>query len=536
MAAGTRDDPMPPIFSRQSLDSYCQNLLELEPAAHHRLINAHLEKVERGEIKRLMIFAPPGHAKSTYATVAFPGWFMGRNRDKGIICASHEKGLAEGFSRRVRNWVNSEEYYEIFDLELARDSKSVSRWQVQYDDEGRERKGAEYYAVGVDSSITGRRADGGIIDDPVKGRKEADSETVRESTWQWYLSDFRTRLKPGSFIIIIQTRWHQDDLSGRILPADYDGGSGWYTAKDGEKWYVLSLPALARENDIMGRKVGEALWPKLDDGTPWYTAEVLEQEKRTQGARNFSALYQQTPSEEEGEIIKRSWWRKWPGALPPKILYLIQSYDTAFSEETTADYSARTTWGIFDYQDFLKVLAETEGIEIPEEERIKASRIKYATILLERFNERLAYPELRREATRSNMRYHPDRIIIEKKASGQSLIQDLRKAGLPVTGIKLDKFDDKISRANTASIVPESGCVFYMDRDWAKSVIDQCAVFPNGEFDDMVDTCTQAWAYLYRRFWLNIADEEDNNPYNAILKAQQKSRDSRKRYYGSSAG
>jgi predicted phage terminase large subunit-like protein len=342
-------------LARRSLDDYARVVLELEPAKHHQFTNFYLEKVASGEIKRLMIFEPPGHAKSTYASVAFPAWFIGHNRTKGIICASHAKDLAEQFSRRVRNWINSDEYYSVFDLQLAQDSKAVGRWQIQYDDNGKEKRGAEYYAVGVDSSVTGRRANGAIIDDPVKGRKEADSEVVRESMWQWYLSDLRTRLLPEAFIVIIQTRWHEDDISGRILPEDYDGGTGWYQARDGEEWFVINLPALACENDALGRQPGEALWPEF------YSKEMLAQERRTQGERNFSALYQQRPSPEEGNFFRREMFRFYDEQ--PVNLRTYGGSDYAVTADD-GDYTVHGVIGV-DPQDNIYILdwwrAQTES-------------------------------------------------------------------------------------------------------------------------------------------------------------------------------
>jgi predicted phage terminase large subunit-like protein len=324
-------------LSRRSFDDYCRYVMQLEPAKHHLFVNDKLMAVERGEINRLMIFEPPGHAKSTYASVGFPAWFVGNNPTDNIICASHAKDLAEGFSRKVRGNVKSDEYINVFSIDLSKESSSVSRWQVEYeDDKGQKRKGAEYYAVGIGSSVTGKRAKGGIIDDPVKGAKEARSPVVQASTFEWYKTDFRTRLLPGAFIIIMQTRWDTNDLSGKILPEDYDGRSGWVKARDGEMWYVINLPALAREGDILGRKAGEALWPEF------YTQEMMEQERRTQGEHNFAALYQQLPVAASGNEFKSEWIQYFN---PLKGIVLGECnlwilVDPANEKKATSDYTA----------------------------------------------------------------------------------------------------------------------------------------------------------------------------------------------------
>lgn len=297
-------------MTRKSLAHYASAILGHRPARHHLALISRLERVAAGSCNRLMVFMPPGYAKSTYASVAFPGYFIGSHPDRNVVCASHAKDLARSFSRKVRNMVGSEAFYDIFDLRLAADSKSAEAWQVVDADGGRK---AEFYAVGVDSSITGKRADGAIIDDPVKGRKQADSELIRNAVWEWYKSDLRTRLKPGAFIILIQTRWHEDDLAGRILPADYAGESGAVRARDGETWEVLNLPAIARERDPVGRAEGECLWPE------WYTPAMVEQERITQGPRNWSALYQGVPMPDTGDYFLRGWFR-WYDTVPKSLV------------------------------------------------------------------------------------------------------------------------------------------------------------------------------------------------------------------------
>jgi predicted phage terminase large subunit-like protein len=266
---------------------------DLTPARHHELLIAKLEALARREIKRLMFFLPPGSAKSTYGSVLFPSWYIGNYPTHSVIAASHSKELAERFGRRVRNIVGSPIFRETFGFGLSGDSGAAGRWETA--------RGGEYFAVGVDASVTGRRAHLGIIDDPVKGRAEADSATVRQHVWEWYKADFWTRLVPEATLLYIGTRWHEDDLAGRLLE---DAKAG------GEQWEVVSLPAIVEEEgDALGRIIGERLWPE------WYTPEMLEVAQRD--TRNWSALWQQRPMPESGDYFQNDWVR-WYDSAPPR--------------------------------------------------------------------------------------------------------------------------------------------------------------------------------------------------------------------------
>lgn len=465
------------------------------PAQHHRLLIDRLEAVERGEITRLVVCMPPGAAKSTYTSTIYPAWYLGRHPERSVIAASQTQELAERFGRRARNLVGSDIHREIFGSGLAPDQRAAGHWETA--------RGGEYHATGV-QPFAGRRGDGVICDDLLRGRKDAESKLVRNGVWEWYLSDIRPRLKPGAWIVMIATRWHEDDPIGRILPPEAIGRSGWYEARDGERWYVLSLAAVIetaeeRDNDPLGREIGDILWPE------WFTPEMLEQERKTQGRRNWSALYQQKPRPDEGAILKRADWRRWtdPKDRPPKCEYVVSVYDTAFEEGEENDYTARTTWGVFWREEErpadIAVLQNVMG-KPPISGR-------YCCILLERYKERVEFPKLRLEAMRHYREYKPDRLLVEKKASGHSLIQELRRARVPVTAVKADR--SKLARAHAAATVLESGCVWYMDRKWAEEVIDECEAFPAGEHDDLTDTCVHAWNWLRRTFHLQLRGEED---------------------------
>lgn len=266
--------------------------LGFTPAKHHHLLIKELEAVERGGTRNLMVCMPPGSAKSTYTSVIFPGWFLGRNPTQSVLAASHTAELAERFGRRVRNIVASDSFGKVFDVGLADDSQAAGRWDTS--------KGGEYYAAGVGGSITGRRADLAIIDDPVKSREDADSERSREKAWEWYTNDLLTRLKPGARQIVVMTRWHEDDLGGRILE------------RERSHWKVIEIPMEAMPNDPLGRAVGERLWPE------WFTDEMVQVAKKD--VRSWNALYQQQPASEDGDYFKADWFGEYE-SLPAGLHY-----------------------------------------------------------------------------------------------------------------------------------------------------------------------------------------------------------------------
>lgn len=264
-------------------------------APHHRSIARHLEAVERGEITRLMITMPPRHGKSMLASEFFPAWYLGRNPDHYVVTATYAQELADDFGRKVKNQIEDFGFKAIFPgVGLAGDSKSAKRFHIQEMEGGIEhatnQRGA-FYAVGVGGPLTGRGAHLLLIDDPVKNREDAESEVIRKKTKDWYTSTAYTRLMPGGRVVLIQTRWHEDDLSG------------WLQAEhQHEGWVVLNLPAIDSQ--------GKALWPEQ------YDIAALERIKRALPPRDWSALYQQAPTPDEGDYFKAEWFRT--GTPPPK--------------------------------------------------------------------------------------------------------------------------------------------------------------------------------------------------------------------------
>jgi predicted phage terminase large subunit-like protein len=287
--------------ARESFIDFCRYRLppELKMAKHHLVMAAALDSVERGETKKLAIMLPPGSGKSFYASVLFSEYFLGRNPQLSMVAASHTAELAERFGRRVRNAYADETHRSLFNNGVAEDNSAAGRWETT--------AGGEYYAVGVGGSVTGRRADCVIVDDFVRSREDADSERIRAKTWDWYINDLTTRLKPDGRIVIACTRWHEQDLLGEILD------------RERSEWKVLKIPFLAGHNDILGRKEGERLWPE------WYTDEMERQAQVD--PRAFISLWQQEPRPIDGAEFKRSWINRY--ASPPRILNKVLLVDPA---------------------------------------------------------------------------------------------------------------------------------------------------------------------------------------------------------------
>jgi predicted phage terminase large subunit-like protein len=307
---------------RRDLAAWCRHC-GFEPAAHHILLLEKLTALTNGTgSDRVAVFMPPGAAKSTYASVLFPPWYLAQHPGHSVIAASHTAELAERWGRRVRNLIADPENAPILGFGLSADSQAAGRWETD--------KGGEYGAFGVGGSVTGRRADLIVIDDPVRSREDAESELIRDKTWEWYRSDLTTRLKPGGRVVLIQTRWHEDDLAGRLL-ADMDAG--------GDRWDVVSLPALAQDNDPLGRTLGQPLWPE------WEDLEGLERKRRAVGPRDWSALYQQSPSPDEGDYFKAGWLKTYDKAPARDILRVYGGSDYAVTSNG-GDYTVHVVVGL----------------------------------------------------------------------------------------------------------------------------------------------------------------------------------------------
>ena len=429
---------------------------------HHLEIAEKLEKVATGEITRLIVNMPPRHSKSELASYLMPAWFLGRNPKLKIIQATHNTELAVRFGRKVRDLIDSEQYGHIFpDTDLKADSKAAGRWETS--------AGGEYFAAGVGAAVTGRGADLFIIDDP-HSEQDAMSEGRLEEAYEWYTSGPRQRLQPGGKIIVVMTRWGLRDLTGRLIKAQ---GSDVLS----DQWEVVEFPAiLPSENP---------LWPEF-----WKKDDLLKV-KASLPVQKWGAQWQQQPTAEEGAIVKKEWWKIWKKEDIPEVDYIIQSYDTAFSKKESADFSAITTWGVF------------------RSEETGADNI----ILMDACRGRWNFPELKEKALEENEYWQPDMMIVEAKASGLPLTDELRRAGIPIMNYTPSKGRDKVTRMHTVAPLFEAGMVWAPEKHFADEVIDECMAFPNGEHDDYVDSMTMALIRFRQGGFISLNGEEDDTDY-----------------------
>ena len=428
---------------------------------HHKIMARAFERVVNGECKRLIINMPPRHTKSEFASYLLPAWFLGKFPHKKVIQSSNTAELAVGFGRKVRNLVDLDTYKELFPgLELRADSKAAGRWNTS--------KNGDYFAIGVGGTVTGKGADLLIIDDPHSEQEAAlaaSNPDVFDKVTEWYTSGPRQRLQPGGAIVIVMTRWAMRDLTGQVLKAAAQRG--------GEQWEVIEFPAIMPS--------GKPLWPEF------WALEELEALREELPNSKWQAQYQQNPVGNESAIVKRDWWKWWEHERPPACEYILQTWDTAFEKNNRADYSAGTTWGIFNFD-------EDHG----------APNI----ILLNTYKKRVEYPDLKKDVLEEYREYEPDGVLIEKKASGAPLIYDLRAMGIPVQEYTPSKGQDKIARLNSVSDIIASGKVWVPRTRWAEELVDEIAEFPSGEHDDLVDATTLALMRFRQGGFLRLPTDE----------------------------
>jgi len=409
---------------------------------------------------------PPRHTKSEFASYLLPSWFLGKYPQKKIIQTAHTAELAVGFGRKVRNLVQSEAYAKVFETKLSSDSKAAGRWNTD--------KGGDYFAIGVGGAVTGKGADILIIDDP-HSEQEArqNNPAVFDGVYEWYTSGPRQRLQPGGAIIIVMTRWSKRDLTGQIIKNSEKGGV--------DDWEVIEFPAILPS--------GTPLWPGF-----WSKVE-LEALKAELPAAKWEAQYQQNPTGNESAIIKRDMWRIWESEIPPPCEFIIQSWDTAFEKNNRADFSACTTWGVFQHPD-------------------QQGNMKSNIIVLDSFKQRMEFPELKQKAMEMWKDWNPDTLIVEKKAAGAPLIYELRAMGIPLQEYTPSKGNDKIARVNAISDLFASGVVWCPETRWADELMEELAAFPNGDNDDLVDSTSQALIRYRQGGFISIdSDEQDEVRY-----------------------
>ena len=449
-----RQQPTPEDFAHTNLLSYCAyQYPAYRIGQHHRLISQKLEAVERGEIKRLMISMPPRHGKTMTASEFYPAWYLGRNPDKYVIAATYAQDFADDIGRKVRNQLTDPIFQAIFPGVSARsDSTSAKRFHTP--------QGGVYFAVGVGGPITGRGAHLLLIDDPIKGREDADSDTQRRKLKDWYTSVAYTRLMPDGAIVVIQTRWHEDDLSGWLL-SDHSH----------ENWDVLSLPAI--DDD------GVALWPEQ------YPADRLREIERTIGPRDWASLYQQRPAPAEGALFDVSAIQV-VDALPTGLT-LVRGWDFAATEQVGSnnpDWTAgallgRSSDGVFYIADMARLRGTPMAVE----------RALVGTASQDGKSVKISIPQDPGQAGKSQVLY------FTQKLAGFTI------ASSPETG-------DKATRAAPFASQIEAGNVKMLRGAWNRELLDELRMFPNGTKDDQVDALSRAFNELIgKRSPWKISDE-----------------------------
>jgi predicted phage terminase large subunit-like protein len=434
--------------------------------SHHKQVAKKFEKLATNRGSRIIVNMPPRHTKSEFASYLLPAWLIGKNPKLKIIQTTHTAELAVRFGRKVRNLMELDIYKQIFpDVDLKADSKAAGRWETG--------QGGEYYAAGVGGAITGRGADLLIIDDP-HSEQDALSDSALDNAYEWYTSGPRQRLQPGGSIVVVMTRWSLKDLTGKLIKAQTSDVMS-------DQWDIVEFPAILPS--------GNLLWPEF-----WDKDELLRV-KASLSLSKWNAQWQQNPVAEEGAIIKKEWWNKWEEKKIPPVSYIMQSYDTAFSKKETADYSAITTWGVFQPKE-----GGPDNI-----------------ILMDAKRGRWDFPELKETALEEYNYWEPDMILIEAKATGTPLTDELRRVGIPVVNYTPSRGNDKHTRMHMVAPMFESGRVWAPDKRFSEDVIDECAAFPHGDHDDFCDSMTMALIRYRKGGFVSLdTDEEDDEASNII--------------------
>ena len=441
--------------------------------AHHKRLANLLEEAIHGDKKRIIVNIAPRMGKSEMVSYLFPAWFLGHHPDKKIIMSTHTADLSVSFGRRVRDLVHSDDYKAVFpEVSLNPDAKAAGQWSTRH--------GGQYYAVGVGGALAGRGADVFVIDDP---HSEQEAKTNNPSAflpaWDWFQSGPLQRLMPNGVIIVVMTRWSMLDLTGQLT-------NHMIKKPDADQWEVVEFPAILNENELNERSLWPEFWP----------LEELKKKRAGMDVRYWSSQYMQNPTSEGAQMLKREWWNHWEEEEPPSCDYTIMSLDAAQESHNRADFSAMTLWGVF-YKN-----SPTTGLPIAN------------IILLHAWQERMEFPELKKRMLEEYHDWEPDTLIVEKKSAGAQIIQEFRSMGIPVMDFTPSKGNDKISRANAVSDIFASGLVWApKDRRWAQEVITQCAEFPVGANDDLVDSTTQAMLRFRKGGFITLPNDwEDELP------------------------
>jgi predicted phage terminase large subunit-like protein len=438
------------LSTRESLRVWAEHVLAefgQSPALHHAALIGALEDVSAGRTKRLMVLMPPGSAKSTYASVLFPAWWFSHHPASSVITASHTADLAKHFARRVRDTVT--EHTDDLGYALHPDHRAAARWKTEC--------GGEYFAAGVHGPITGRRADLAIIDDPIKSHADADSPLRRAHLWNWYRADLVTRLKPGASVVLIMTRWHVDDLGGRLLESQRDA------------WRVLRLPALAESDDPLGRPLGVPLWPS------WEDAEALAAKRAEIGERAWAAMFQQSPRTTEGRLFDATKINVLNAPPATAVGRVVRAWDLA---ATAADGSNDPDWtvGVKLQRD------EAGGFTVLDVVRLRGHPNTTANAIINTAAQDgptvpIGLPQDPGQAGKHQAAWFATRL------AGYSLSVS------PETGAK-------ITRATPVSTQVEAGNLSVIRANWTADFIEELCAFPGGTKDDQVDALARAFSML----------------------------------------
>ena len=432
---------------------------------HHEVMADTFERIERGELKRAIINMAPRHTKSEFTSYLFPAWYLGKHPTTKILEGSHKAELVAGFGRKMRNLIASEEYQAIFPgMKLSKDSRATHRWSTA--------QGGEFFAIGTSGGAAGRGGDLVIIDDPHSEQDVLQNADLNfKKIWEWYLAGPRQRLQPDAAILLCMTRWGVRDLTGMLMQQAVE-------EEMGEQWEVIELPAILPS--------GEPLWPE------YWPIEQLLRTKATLPISRWMAQYQQSPTSEEGAIIRREWWRDWRESNPPACDFIVQSWDTAFSEKSVSNRSACITWGLFHYR--------THGDN---------PRTVTGIMLLDAWAGRMNFPELKQQAYKLYMQWAPDSLVVEGRATGKPLVQELWKMGIPVSDPTPARGADKVTRTNAVADLFSTGTIWApLGRRWVEEVREEMAAFPHGQYDDLHDAAVQGLTRFRQGGLIRISSDE----------------------------
>lgn len=446
------DIPTVPLTDEADEDQF--SVMKLNKlAAHHNLLLQSLQRLEEGSVPNLMVLMPPGSAKSTYSDVVFVPWFMSRKNRRNVILASYASEIAEKQGRRARQLIKSPSFSNLMQIGLRNDQKAAHQWTLT--------NGSEFMSGGILSGLTGNRGALGILDDPMKGRAEAESGTIRDKTWNAYIDDFCSRLIPGAPQVIIQTRWHEDDIAGRILPDGWDGESGMFAGRDGRNWLVLCVPAIAdRKDDPLGRALGESLWPEWFSHDHWAPFKLNK--------RTWSSLYQQKPTPDEGTFFQKSWFRRYRPGSEPAHLNRYMSSDHAPGGADHNDYSCVRVWGV----DQLGDLYLLDGFRQQET------------------MDRTAAKAIRLAKKHSPFAWFPEADNNWKSVAG-FVTRMMRESDCYVRIEPITPHGaDKPTKAQPFQAMAASGRVWIPEGPEGDDVIEQYLKFPGGKNDDEVDAAS----------------------------------------------